>query len=108
MSDYQGPDHTVTVTTYPCSHYDSDTKTWTNAVHTDHEVEHPSACDVLKYGELCALDRWVSGYGMEATGMPMEPGVYHVSYWGTGPDHNGEYDCGLYVDAVAAVAEADA
>lgn len=43
MSDYRGPDHTVTVTTYPCSEYDADTKTWTDVVHTDHDVEHPAA-----------------------------------------------------------------
>ena len=108
MSDYQGPDHTVTVTTYPCSHYDSDTKTWAEAVHTDHDVEHPAACDALKYGELCALDRWLDSNGAQDGGMPMEPGVYRVSYWGTGPDYNGEYDAGLDVEPITEAAEAGA
>lgn len=50
----------------------------------------------------------MSEWGYEATGMPMEPGVYQVSYWGTGPDHNGEYDCGLDVAPVVEAAEAGA
>lgn len=106
MSDYRGPDHTVTVTAYPYRCYDADSKTWSDVVDIEHDIEHPAECDALKYGELCALDRWVNEIGYEDAGMPMEPGVYHLSYWGTGPDYNGEYDCGLDVEAIDAEAEA--
>ena len=98
MSDYLGPDHKVTITTYPYRQYNADTKTWSDVVDIDHDIEHPAACDALKYGELCALDRWTDNNGWDD--MPTEPGVYVVSCWGTGPDHNGEYDAGLHVDKV--------
>ncbi len=106
MSDYRGPDHTVTVTTYPYRHYNTDSKTWTDVVDVDHDIKHPTACDALKYNQSCALDEFVHSNGAEGSGLPMEAGVYIVSYWGTGPDHNGEYDAGLDVAPATEVAEA--
>lgn len=108
MSDYRGPDHTVTVTAYAYQLFDADSETWSEVVDIEHNVEHPAECDALKYGELCALDRWVDEIGHEDAGMPMEPGTYRVSHWGTGPDHNGEYDAGLDVAPVAEATEAGA
>lgn len=99
MTDYQGPDHTMTVTVYPYRHYNADTKTWTDEVDIDREFEHPAECDALKYGELCALDRHISMDGADE--LPSEAGKYRVRYWSTGPDYWGEYDAGLTVETVA-------
>lgn len=98
MSDYHGPDHLLTVTTYPYRRYAADTSAWTDVVDVDHDIAHPANCDALKYGEHCSLDHYLHDNGSED--LPNEPGTYTVSDWGRGPDHNGEYDAGLTVGVV--------
>jgi len=107
VSDYLGPDHKVTVTTYTYRHLETD-GTSTDVVEVDHDIEHPTECDALKYGESCALDEFIYSNGTEYSGLPMEAGVYVVSCWGTGPDYNGEYDAGLNVAKVTEPTEAGA
>jgi hypothetical protein len=46
-----------------------------------YRVEHPAACDGLKYGERCWFDRLLS---MDAAGEPCEPGVYTAQPAGPG------------------------
>jgi hypothetical protein len=102
MSDYTGPDHRVTVTVTEYQTLTMPSGQWEEHAEVDHDTQHPADCDRLKYGEMCALDVWLNDSGDEYSGMPMEAGAYLVRYWGTGPDHNGEYDCGLTVTGVPA------
>lgn len=97
MNEYTSPDHTLIVNTYPpYRHYSTDTGIWTDMVDVDHDLTHPAECDALKYGELCALDRFLEDVGQDD--IPNLSGVYTVSYWCYGPGHNGEYDAGLTVE----------
>jgi hypothetical protein len=107
MSDYTGPNHRVTVTTYPYAKTILPSGEREEGVEVDHDVRHPAECDRLPYGQMCALDVWLSESGAQDAGMPMQAGVYLVCYWGTGPDHNGEYDCALTVAEAPAEAGDD-